>query len=412
LKDIIHKRLVERRRDVDSWFDEKSQGLDFPIYSSVDIRDAGVKLASVDANIFPAGFNNICEADQETAKGVIKDYLKAHYKKDNMKVVLLAEEHTSNRYYWENVNVLATLLTQAGCETRIAVPKEFTGTFEVTTPKGAKLQIYTARREGDSIRLEGDFVPDLVVSNNDFSNPYSDWYEGLKVPMNPSHELGWFRRKKSDHFIHYNRLANEFSKLIGVSPWTFTVHTHLASVDFSDEKSVADLAQKAQEFIDELEDDYKRHDMNCGEPVIFIKNNSGTYGMGIISVKSGEELIALSAKDRKKMGYSKGGRQVHEVILQEGIPTQVSADGDVAEPAIYLIGNKLAGGFLRAHKQKGRIENLNSPGSVFKRLCMSDLMVDVEGSHLENVYGWVARLNALAIGLEGKAVGAAYEPRT
>jgi glutamate--cysteine ligase len=100
------------------------------------------------------------------------------------------------------------------------------------------------------------------------------------------------------------------------------------------------------------------------------------------------------------------------VILQEGIPTNVSADGDVAEPAIYLIGNKLAGGFLRTHKEKGRIENLNSPGAVFKRLCMSDLMVDVEGNRLENVYGWVARLNALAIGLEGQAVGASYEAKT
>jgi hypothetical protein len=39
---------------------------------------------------------------------------------------------------------------------------------------------------------------------------------------------------------------------------------------------------------------------------------------------------------------------------------------------------------------------------------MSDLMVDVEGARLENVYGWVARLNMLAIGLESKAVGASY----
>lgn len=409
MKDLIHKRLVAKRHAVDDWFIEKSRGLDFPIYSSVDIRDAGVKLASVDANIFPAGFNNICDTDQEFAEGLIKRYLNSHYKKERMKILLLAEEHTSNRYYWENINILNNLINKAGHETRIGVPKEFSGTFEVTTPKGARLSLVTARRDGDSIKVHDGFVPELVISNNDFSDPYSDWYAGLKIPMNPSHELGWFRRKKSDHFIHYNRLATEFSKLIDLNPWTFTVHTHMTTVDFSDEKSVSDLAQKTQEFIDELEDEYKRNDMNCGRPVIFIKNNSGTYGMGIISVSSGEELVALSAKDRKKMGYSKGGKQVHEVILQEGIPTEVSADGDVAEPVIYMVGNRLAGGFMRTHKQKGRIENLNSPGAVFKRLCMSDLMVDVEGSTLENVYGWVARLNALAIGLEGQAVGASYQ---
>ncbi len=408
LKDQIHKALVKNREKVDGWFFEKSRGLDFPIYSSVDIRDAGIKLASVDANIFPAGFNNICDTDLEYAKNLISKYLNRHYKKANLKILLLTEEHTSNRYYWENVNTLNNLLIQGGCETRIAVPKEFFGKFEIATPKGAKLDVYTAKRDGAGIKVSDDFVPDLVVSNNDFSNPYSDWYKGLEIPMNPSRELGWFRRKKSDHFMYYNRLASEFSKLIDMDPWTFTVHTHMEQVNFDDEKSIELLAQKTQEFIDELGSEYKKATHECSDPVVFIKNNRGTYGMGILSVRSGEELIQLSQKERKRMGYSKGGETVHEVILQEGIPTSVSADGDVAEPVIYLVGNQLAGGFMRAHKLKGRNENLNSPGSVFKRLCMTDLMVDVEGSTLENVYGWVARINALAIGLEGQAVGAQY----
>ena len=73
-----------------------------------------------------------------------------------------------------------------------------------------------------------------------------------------------------------------------------------------------------------------------------------------------------------------------------------------------MIGNKLAGGFLRTHGAKGPVENLNSPGAVFKRLCMKDLQVDIEGSCLENVYGWVAQLNVLAIGREAQAVGAKH----
>jgi glutamate--cysteine ligase len=407
LKDLIHKRLVERRKKVDTWFEEQSHGLDFPIYASVDIRDAGVKLASVDANIFPAGFNNICDVDQERARELFKDYLVGHYKKPVMKILLLTEEHTSNRYYWENVRTLQTLISAGGFEVVVGVPKPFTGSSDMATPKGGVVKIFSALREGDHIQTSEGFVPDLVISNNDFSNAYADWYEGLKTPMNPSHELGWFRRKKSDHFNHYNELAIDFSKLIDVDPWTFTVETRTAQVDFSDEASVEKLAQNAQKFIDTLQKEMKKgHD--CCDPVIFVKNNSGTYGMGIITVKSGEEILHLSMKERKKMGYSKGGGVVHEVILQEGIPTSVSADGDVAEPAIYLIGNQLAGGFMRANKGKTPIENLNSPGAVFKRLCMSDLMVDIEGSRLENVYGWVARLNALAIGRESRAVGATY----
>jgi glutamate--cysteine ligase len=300
------------------------------------------------------------------------------------------------------------MLTSGGFNTRIAVPKEFSGFTEMTTPKGGVLQVFSAKREGDSIRVSDGFVPDLVISNNDFSDPYSEWFAGLKIPMNPSHELGWFRRKKSEHFIYYNELAREFSKIIDVDPWTFTVDTEVATVDFSDPSSVEALAQKTQKFLDRLGREYNSGQRKCCEPVVFIKNNKGTYGLGITTVKSAEEVMNMSSKERKKMGYAKGGAEVHEVILQEGIPTQVSADGDVAEPVIYLIGNQLAGGFMRSHKEKGRIENLNSPGAVFKRLCMSDLMVDIEGSRLENVYGWVARLNALAIGRENNAIGAKY----
>lgn len=408
MKDFLHKQILKNKKNIDLWFEQKSQGLDFPIYSSVDIRDGGVKLASVDANIFPAGFNNICDIDQETTKELIKAYLEEHYKKSQLNILLLTEEHTSNRYYWENVKTLSDLFMAAGARIHVAVPKVFDGKFPVTTPKGATVDVYSAIRDGDSIKTFDGFVPDLIISNNDFSNAYADWYQGLKTPMNPCHELGWFKRKKSDHFKFYNKLAEEVSQVLDVNPWTFTVKTELAEVDFADVASVDALADKTQKFIDGLSEEYKKTDRNCCDPVVFVKNNRGTYGMGILSVRSGEELKSLSAKERKKMGYSKGGDTVHEVIIQEGIPTQLSTDGATAEPVIYLIGNKLAGGFMRTHKDKGPTENLNSPGAVFSRLCMSDLMVDIEGSHLENVYGLVAKLNVLAIGLEGKAVGAKH----
>jgi glutamate--cysteine ligase len=408
LKELIHKRLVERRSKVDEWFLEKSQGLDFPIYASVDIRDAGVKLASVDANIFPGGFNNICDVDQEHAKTLFKKYLTKHYPEQNSKILLLTEEHTSNKYYWENVRTLRDLIADDDRQVRVAVPKEFKGSFDMTTPKGNIVQIFSATREGSGIKVSDGFVPNVVISNNDFSNPYADWFEGLSIPMNPSHELGWFRRKKSDHFTYYNKLASEFSKIIDVDPWTLTVDTELASVDFSDPSTIDSLADQTQRFIEKLQEHYKNEEKKCGDPVVFVKNNRGTYGMGILSVRSGEELRKLTNSERKKMGYSKGGESVQEVIIQEGIPTSIISEGDTAEPVIYLIGNELAGGFMRTHKEKGPTENLNSPGAVFKRLCMSDLMINVEGSRLENVYGWIARLNALAIGQESKAVGAQY----
>lgn len=96
----------------------------------------------------------------------------------------------------------------------------------------------------------------------------------------------------------------------------------------------------------------------------------------------------------------KGGGDITELIIQEGIPTVLKEEAETIEPAIYMIGKELAGGFLRAHKEKGPKESLNSPGAVYKRLCVSDLKINVEGYPMENVYGWVAKLSALAVAQE------------
>ena len=101
------------------------------------------------------------------------------------------------------------------------------------------------------------------------------------------------------------------------------------------------------------------------------------------------------------MKAAKGGRDISEVIIQEGVPTVVrTPDGQTAEPCIYMIGCQLAGGFLRTHGEKGPQESLNSPGAVYKRLCIADLELKQEGCPMENAYGWVARLAFLSIARE------------
>ena len=102
------------------------------------------------------------------------------------------------------------------------------------------------------------------------------------------------------------------------------------------------------------------------------------------------------------MKASKGGRKVNRLILQEGISTALSSDQSCAEPVIYTLGAELIGGFLRTHSKKGVRENLNSPGAVYQKLCMSDLMVQVEGKDEENVYGWISRLALLSLAYEIK----------
>ncbi|MBY0453114.1 MAG: glutamate--cysteine ligase, partial [Bdellovibrionaceae bacterium] len=54
------------------------------------------------------------------------------------------------------------------------------------------------------------------------------------------------------------------------------------------------------------------------------------------------------------------------------------------------------------HAEKSSTESLNSPGAVYKRLCVTDLATERETCPDENVYGWSAKLGLLAIGLEAQ----------
>ena len=56
--------LEEKRQQIMEWFVTKRAEVTLPIYGSVDIRDADWKVAVVDANHFPAGFNNISKEDE------------------------------------------------------------------------------------------------------------------------------------------------------------------------------------------------------------------------------------------------------------------------------------------------------------------------------------------------------------
>lgn len=409
VKDRVHRQIVRNLGRVEEWFKEKKKDLDLPFYSSFDIRDFGHKVTNVDANIFPAGFNNICQVDRENAGDLAREYIKDHYVSGAKNLLIITEEHTNNRYYWDNVSALKKIVLDAGLNVELAVLKKDLGpAMSIESASYGDVLVQTATIQ-DGHLVCSDFVPDLVISNNDFSDSYEGMMQGkLDFPINPPRELGWYQRKKSTYFKHYNHLCHEFAELIDLDPWLFTVETELFSgFDLSNDDSRERLAVRVEKMLESLRISYSQRGIE-DHPVLFIKNNAGTYGLAVMRVESADDIRNLNYKHRKKMKAAKGGRVVEEVIIQEGVPSIVTDEGLTAEPAIYLLGCQLAGGFLRTHAEKGPTESLNSPGAVYRRLCVSDLRISVEGHPLENVYGWVARLGALAIGRESQEMNVIY----
>lgn len=405
-RDIIHNAVCVNHDKIQTWFQEKTRKLDYPIYSSYDIRDANYKISNVDANIYPAGFNNICPTDKETAAELFKKYIDVHYGTGIKKILLITEEHTNNPYYLENVATIQILLQQSGFQVELAFPKDLETPLTLQSSTGRNLTFNSGFEQSEFFKM---YNPDLVISNNDFSLALEDWSDQNTKPTNPPRELGWYQRQKSRYFKHYNELVNQFSEVAGIDPFLLRVETEeFLNFDINDENSRNELANKVQLFLDKLEVSYKERGIDQ-KPFCFVKNNAGTYGLAVIKVSSANEIKEWTYKSRKKMKAAKGGRDVEEVIIQEGIPSVVKADLASAEPVIYMIGCELAGGFLRTHSEKSDTESLNSPGAVYKKLCMTDLMDDRMNCPNENVYGWTAKLGLLAIGLEAQEMKITYK---
>lgn len=385
IRNLIHEKIIAQFNELTDWFEDKTKNHKPLFYSSFDIRDSNFKIACVDANVFPAGFNNICEEDQNRSIELIQRYLKT-YEPSAKNLLLLAEEHTRNLYYWDNVLTIQSLIKSAGFQVAVCVPgKQIRSPQKFTTASGKSIEV----------KILKDLKGDLIISNNDFSNSY-DLPED--IPCTPPVFMGWLSRRKHNFFKEYNALTKEFADLLKIDPWHLQIETNLFSPFNPDStESLSQLKKSASSMLAHLEEKHKHFSIK-ETPYLFLKNNSGTYGLGILPIQKVEDLNHWTDKSRKKMKAGKGEVKADEMILQEGILTALhTQDNKSAEPVVYVIGNQVTGAFLRSHKKKDQKANLNRPGSVFRRLCISDLEIKMKGLVMENVYGWLARLGSLAL---------------
>ena len=94
--------IIHRSCDIEHWFKSQWKRYQPPFYASVDLRNSGFKLAPVDTNLFPAGFNNLCATFLPLsiqAVSVAMEKLCPEAKK----VIILAEGHTRNIFYLKHL---------------------------------------------------------------------------------------------------------------------------------------------------------------------------------------------------------------------------------------------------------------------------------------------------------------------
>lgn len=409
----LTEKFKSHEKKIQEWFVslEEQLGPD-PIYASVDLRNAGFKVSPVDTNIFPGGFNNLCPSYLREAGRLFKAYFSDFYP-NAKRIAILAEEHTRNTYYFENLYSLSTLLRDVGFNVEIASMSESLENEknEFDTSNGNSITIWTAHIDGYSLKIE-PFEPDIILVNNDFSAGIPELIKNIVQPMLPTPYIGWHSRRKSDHFTCYEKLSKTFANIVEIDPWLISApfRTH-GEINFAEEKSLNNLAAKVDEVLVEIKNKYKEYNIT-DEPFAFVKNDAGTYGMAVIAVHSGDELMHLNKKQRSNMKVGKNLQKVTQVIIQEGLPTIERVHGDVAEPVIYLVHQQVCGGFFRLHKEKDERSNLNQPGMKFSKLCFHEMLGysnnypgDLCGPDCyQIIYKNIAKLASYAAGCEIKKI--------
>lgn len=406
----LEKKIIEATPAVERWFRLEWQDHTPPFYCSVDLRNAGFKLAPVDTNLFPGGFNNLSAemaplAVQATMAAIEK------YCPDARNLLLVPENHTRNGYYLENLARLIKLMRMAGLNVRLgSISRETNGKTELTLPDGSVhvieplVRIHNGRRVGLP-----DFNPCTILLNNDLSagNPeiLEQVYEQSLFP--PLH-AGWTIRRKSNHFAAYDDVVRRFARLIETDAWIINpFFSHCGGIDFAAKEGGECLAEHVNTVLTKIRRKYKEYGI-AEKPFVIVKADAGTYGMGIMTVTDASEIVSLNRKQRNKMSVIKDGLEVTDVIIQEGVHSFERIDNAVAEPVVYMIDRYVVGGFYRVHDQRSETENLNAPGAHFVPLAFSHPHVlpdkkALPGTAAPNrfyMYGVVARLALLAASIE------------
>ena len=404
----LEQRILDSMPAIERWFRMEWMEHTPPFYSSVDIRNAGFKLAPVDTNLYPGGWNNLTPemlplAVQAAQSAIEKICPEAK------NLLLIPENHTRNTFYLTNVDRLKKIFQQAGLNVRIGtINPEITEPTTFDLPTGESVTLEPVIRSKHRLGLK-DFDPCTILLNNDLSAGTPAVFQDLNEQhLLPPLHAGWFMRRKSTHFAAYDKVAESFANLIGIDPWLINPYfSRCGSVNFAQGTGMDCLTREVDTLLKKIQLKYDQYGIT-EKPFVIVKADNGTYGMGIMTVRSVKDLEVINRKTKNKMSVVKDGQTVSEVIIQEGVQTMERVNEAMAEPVVYMLDRYVVGGFYRVHAERGIDENLNAPGASFVPLAFANATNTPElgekvGCSAPNrfyMYGVIARLAMLAASYE------------
>ncbi|MBY0409170.1 MAG: glutamate--cysteine ligase [Burkholderiaceae bacterium] len=407
----LEQRVLDSMPVIERWFRLEWMEHTPPFYTSVDIRNAGFKLAPVDTSLFPGGWNNLTPemlplAVQAAMAAIEKICPEAR------NLLIIPENHTRNTFYLTNVVQLQRIFNMAGLNVRVgSISPDIKKPTRIDLPNGESVTLEPVVRTKRRLGLK-DFDPCTILLNNDLSagapGILEDIHEQYLLP--PLH-AGWSVRRKSTHFKNYEEVAKRFGKMLGIDPWLVNpLFGQCEAVDFTVEADLDRLQATVDTVLTKVRRKYKEYGIN-EKPFVIVKPDNSAQGVGIMTVRDAKELDAAHRQSKLKITQVSGSQPACDLIVQEGVLTQERVNEAVAEPVVYMMDRYVVGGFYRMHAERGGDENLSVPGSSYVPLAFEHsthmpqpgVRPGVSAPNRFYMYGVVGRLAMLAASYELEA---------
>jgi glutamate--cysteine ligase len=403
----LEQRILESLPAIERWFRLEWMEHTPPFYTAVDVRNAGFKLAPVDTTLFPGGFNNLTA---EMLPLAVQAAMAAIEKicPEAKNLLLIPEKQSRNTFYLANVQRLVQIFHMAGLNVRLGtLDEEIRRPTEIALPDGSALTLEPLVRTRGRLGLK-NFDPCTILLNSDLAAGVPKALSGLHEQyLLPPLHAGWSVRRKTNHYRAYEEVAKKFAKLLGMDPWLINpLFARCDQVNFDDGHGQDCLMTNADALLGKVRRKYKEYGIQ-EKPFIIVKDNAGACGAGLMTVRDPKDLADLARRARA----GNDGRGVHDVILQEGVPTYERVNDAVAEPVVYMIDRYVVGGFYRVNAGRGIDESLDAPGASYVPLAFAEhhqlpRAGAKPGASAPNrfyMYGVVARLAMVAASYELEA---------
>ena len=216
----LEQRVLDSMPAIERWFRLEWMEHTPPFYSSVDIRNAGFKLAPVDTNLYPGRLEQPHARDAAAGGAGRAGRDREDLPRGAQPAGDPREPSHATPSTWPTWPSWCASSTWPGstCASARSIRRS-SRPRRSSCPTASTVCLEPVVRGKRRLGLK-HFDPCTILLNNDLSagtpGILEDLHEQYLLP--PLH-AGWSVRRKSNHFHSYEEVSKRFGKLLGIDPW-------------------------------------------------------------------------------------------------------------------------------------------------------------------------------------------------